>query len=221
MIFHTAAEKIYYKQFYDLYYSTINQFYPASKFSLYYLGQDIPTNKNISYLQQENITIEEIESRYSVTDRDTKGYFALSRWWSMPVVNENIVVSDVDIVALKNISEDIISDIFQKHEVINITRTKKGGTEGGMAMMIMRKDIVADVNNNAKFVLQNIPLNWASDVNVRNFLYKNFSVYSLPEMHVFNKRSDYSTLDATTRSFGIFKGGVAQKVDSLKKATGL
>lgn len=217
MIFHTAADLVYYNNFYELYNSTIKKFYPDDTFSLYYLGNTLPNNTNISYVTQEKITSAEIESTYKVTDRNTKGYYALSRWWSMPVANEHVVVSDVDVVALNTISKEKIDNIFKTYEAINITRTKKNGQEGGMAMLILRKDIVDDVNNNAKYVLKNIPLSWSSDVNVRGFIYKNFNVYSLPEMHVFKKRSDYTTFDSTTKSFGIFKGGITQKVNSLKK----
>jgi hypothetical protein len=218
MIFHTAADEIYYNQFYNLYYSTIKQFFPDSKFSLYYSGKNILKNKKILYIKHEPITNQEIESVYKVSGRDTKGYYALSRWWSMPVQNEHVAVSDVDIIALKNIPQEKINNILNDHEAINITRTKKNGLEGGMNLMILRKDIIDDVNKNAKSVLNTSQLHWASDVNVREFIYANFKVYNLPEMHTFNKRSEYFSLDSTSRSFGIFKGGVTQKVNSLKKA---
>ena len=218
MIFHTAADDVYYNQFYHLYQSTIKQFYPDNKFSLYYIGNTLLKNKKISYIQQDNITSQEIENRYDVNGRDTKGYYALSRWWSMPVENEHVAVSDVDVIALKTIPQEKINNILVDYEVINITRIKKNGTEGGMNLMILHKTIVDDVNKKAKSVLNNSQLHWASDVNVREFIYTNFKVYNLPEMHTFNKRSEYNSLDSTSRSFGIFKGGVSQKVNSLTKA---
>lgn len=218
MIFHTAADNTYYNNFYNLYYSTISQFYPNSIFSLYFLGDKRPNNSSIAHLVQENISFSDIEKKYNTTGRDTKGYYALSRWKSMPVENQHVVVSDVDVIALKAIPQEIINDVLKHHEAINISRTKKNGDEGGMAMMILRKDIVDNVNNFADSILDTEPLHWASDVSVRSFIYKNFNVYTLPEMHVFNKRSDYNTLDSTTRSFGIFKGSVDQKIYSLTKA---
>jgi len=218
MIFHTAADNTYYNNFYNLYSLTIRQFYPNSKFSLYFLGNQLPNNSTISYLNQENISFEDIEQKYNTTGRDTKGYYALSRWKSMPVVNENVVVSDIDLIALKSIPQEIINNIFKNHEAINISRLKKNGDEGCMAMMILRKDIIDIVNNFANNILDTETLHWASDVSVRNFIYKNFSVYTLPEMHVFKKRSNYNTLDSTNRSFGIFKGPIDQKIYSLTKA---
>lgn len=217
MIFHTAADPIYYREFYEYYFYSIKQFYPDSKMSLYFIGNETLINSSIDILEQEKTNFEEILTRYKSTFDEARGYYALSRWRSMPVLDDHVVVSDIDIIAIKQLSLPKIETLLVDHEVINITRTKKDGTEGGMAMMIIRKDVVNTINQKAKEVLNN-KLQWDSDVQVRTFIYNNYNVAELPEMHVFGKRSNYQTFDNTARSFAIHKGNIDIKISSLKNA---
>jgi hypothetical protein len=217
MIFHTAADPIYYEKFYDYYSYSIKKFYPTSKLSLYFVGNRLPANPSITYLKHKDISFSKIQQIYSADEKNAKGYYALARWLSMPL-DDDIVVSDTDIIAIKPISLNIIKSMLKDHEVINITRTKKGGSEGGMAMMIIRKDVVSNINNKAKDVLHNHKLQWDSDVQVRSFIYNNYNVAQMPEMHVFGKNTNYETFDNTSRSFAIFKGRIGAKCASLEKA---
>lgn len=219
MIFHTAAEWNYYEKFYSLYSSSIKKFYPNAKLSLHFLGENFPKNKDIFYTSYENISFEQIQQKYKTLNiKDTKGYYALARWKSIPDVGENVVVSDTDIIAIKTINQSRFNDLFKTHEVINITRTKKNGLEGGMAMICLRQDIILDVNNFSNTVLDNSKLHWASDVSVRTYLYNTYKVAEIPEMHVFNKKTNYDTY-TTSRSFAIFKGKVEDKINSLSKGS--
>jgi len=218
MIFHTAAEQNYYEKFYSLYSNSIKKFYPEAELSLHFLGKEPPLkNKNISYRSYENISFDQIQKKYkTLNTRDTKGYYALARWRSIPEVSKNVVVSDVDIIAIKTINQERFNDLFKTHEVINITRTKKNGAEGGMAMLCLRHDIISDVNNFSSKVLYNSKLQWDSDVSVRTYLYNNYEVAEIPEMYVFNKKTNYNTY-STSKSFAIFKGKIENKINSLSK----
>lgn len=217
MIFHTASDPVYYHAFYKYYLRSIKQFYSKSKMSLYFIGQELPINSSIDILEHDNFSFEKIQQTYNSTIENAKGYYALSRWRSMPVLDDHVVVSDIDIIAIKHLPLSKIDDLLINHEVINITRTKKGGSEGGMAMMIIRKDVVESINQKATEVLDN-KLQWDSDVQVRSFIYNNYNVAQLPEMHVFGKKTNYQTFDNTTRSFAIHKGRIDTKIASLKKA---
>jgi len=219
MIFHTATDETYYNKFYSMYSNSIIRFYPQSKLSLFFMGNNLPVNSNIEYLKQKNISFESIKETYSVNEIDAKGYYALARWLSMPIKNQNVVVSDVDIIAIKPIPQQKIDDIFKEHQIINITRTKPNGSEGGMAMMYIRKDVVEDINLMAEKILHKNNLRWDLDVQVRTYIYNTYKVAEIPEMHVFSKRSDYTTYDNTNRSYAIFKGRIDAKFNSLSKAT--
>jgi hypothetical protein len=218
MIFHTAADSVYYKSFYDYYSYSIKKYFNNSKLSLHFIGNSTPVNPLINYSTNHNISFDKIKEKYNVDDINAKGFYALSRWLSIPNKNNNVVVSDVDIIALKYLPENNINNLLENYEVINITRTKKNGSEGGMAMMIIRQDVINEINKKAKDVLNNHKLQWDSDVQVRSFIYNNYNVAHLPEMHVFGKKSNYKNFDNTKRSFAICKGRIDAKCNSLKKA---
>ena len=217
MIFHTATDPIYYNTFYHFYSHTIKKFYPNCELSLHYVGLDLPQNDNINFITNTHITFEDIKNTYESDNSNAKGFYALARWFSIPETEQNVVVSDVDIIAIKKINQEKINDLFKTNHAINITRTKKDGTEGGMAMLILRNDIIADINKVALSVLKN-KLQWDSDVQVRTHIYNNYNVAQIPEMHVFGKRSNYTTFDNTHRSFAIRKGNIQRKVISLQTA---
>jgi hypothetical protein len=221
MIFHTSADPLYYENFYKFYNESIKLFYPDSKLSFHFVGHDSNIIKSpIDIFSQKKISKKEIEIMYNTSERDTLGYYAISRWLSIPDIGDHVVVSDVDIVAIKSIPTNYILDIFKDYEAINITRTKKNGTEGGMAMMILRKDIISSINQKANEVLNNPTLAWDSDVQVRTFIYENFKVKEIPEMHVMGKNSNFDNFDNTERSFVIYKGDRLRKIEILNKVLG-
>lgn len=219
MIFHTCADSIYYDKFYDFYSLSIKKFYPNATLSLHYIGEDIPKNDNIKYLSTENLTLKSIQKIYNVDkEKDAQGYYCLSRWTSLPNVKDNIIVSDTDIIAVKTIDQNKFLEIFDKHQVINITRTKKNGSEGGMAMIAIRSDIVDEARSHAQKLLRENKLTWELDVLQRLFLYENFNVAEIPEMHVLGKSSNFENFDNTDRSFVIRKGNTDSKIHTLQQA---
>lgn len=217
MIFHTATDPIYYNKFYNLYSKTIKKFYPQSDLSLHFVGSPVPTKSYINFISNSNLSFEKIKKIYKCDTEQAKGFYALARWFSIPETQQDVVVSDADIIAIKTINEQRIKDLFSNHQVINITRVKKNGSEGGMAMMILRHDIIPNINQVALSVLNN-QLQWDSDVQVRTHIYNNYNVAEIPEMHVFGKRSNYKTLDNTERSFAIYKGRLHRKIAALEQA---
>lgn len=221
MIFHTAADSKYYNYFYDFYKFSIEKFYPDSKLSLHYMGKACEKIADVAYITKEDIDLSTIYEKFSPNnDKDAYGYYALSRWWSLPVIDEHVVISDVDIMAIKTLPYNI-DELLIKNQVINITRTKKDLTEGGMAMIIIHKDIVQATLNHAENLLKTKKLYWALDVEVKKFLYNNFTRLELPEMHVLNKRSQIDILDHTNRSFVIRKGRINEKIATLQKVNDL
>jgi hypothetical protein len=217
MIFHTAADSRYYECFYSFYQFSIKKFYPEAKLSLHYMGDNTSLTNNIDFLSREHINLDIIKQRYSPqTEKDALGYYALSRWLFLPLQDDHIIVSDVDIMAIRKLPQNI-NELLEKNQVINITRTKKDHTEGGMAMIIIHKDIADKVKEFANNLLLTDNLYWELDVNVKKFLYNNFSKIEIPEMHVFNKHSDIKIFDNTTRSFAIRKGRVHEKINTLQE----
>lgn len=218
MIFHTAADKTYYDYFYKFYKKSIKHFYPTCELSIHYMGENLLIDPDVKYISCENTNIAKIKEACKVDEQSALGYYCLSRWLFLPEVDDNILVSDVDIIAIKKISHDKFESLFQEYQVINITRRKKGGTEGGMAMIAIRSDVIKLVKTFAHNLLKEKSLHWALDVEVRTFLYENFKTVEIPEMHVLGKQSNFENFDNTDRSFAIRKGSIGAKVYSLTQA---
>lgn len=217
MIFHTAADARYYEHFYSFYQFSIKKFYPEANLSLHYMGNNKNPINNIDFFSEEDINLDSIKQKYSPqTEKDALGYYALSRWLFLPLQNDHVVVSDVDIMAIRKLPQNL-DELLEKNQVINITRTKKDRTEGGMAMIIVHKDIAAVAKEFANNLLMTNRLYWALDVQVKKFLYNNFSKIEIPEMHVFNKHSNIKTFDNTVRSFAIRKGRINEKINALQE----
>jgi hypothetical protein len=187
MIFHTAADPIYFKAFYNAYANSIKQYFNSPLFSLNFVGLDQP-HLAVDYLFHDKISFEEIKIKFNADDRAAHGYYCMSRWNSIPVVNEHVCVSDIDVIAINPIDNLLISNLLEKHKVVNLTRLKpKTGAEGGMMIIFLHKDICQEVKEFSKQLLESNPLCWGTDINVRNYLYNNFDVKNLIKMKEISK----------------------------------
>jgi hypothetical protein len=189
MIFHTAADPLYYNHFYQNYYQSIKKNYPDSRFSLHLVG-NISNVLNVDFLTNEMITLDEIKGKFSCDEKNARGYFCMSRWTSIPITNSHVCVSDVDIIAVDKIDNRFVEANLDRHRVINLTRIKnKTGKEGGMMIFFLHKDVCETIKQYANNVLKNHKLEWASDVLVRNFIYENYDVKNVLKMQETSKSS--------------------------------
>lgn len=196
MIFHCASDSIYYEHFFKNFVDSIKKYYPNPKISYNFVGKDLPNNIETDILQIDKISWEEIKTQYKVSDRDAKGYYALSRWLSIPNENDHVAVCDVDVLAVNKIDHELIETYLQTYQVVNLTRIKpKGAGEGGMMIMILHKDICALVKKFANSLLLDNQLIWQTDVVVRTHLYENFKVKQLLQMEDVSKNKDLKPTD--------------------------
>jgi hypothetical protein len=190
MIFHCASDKIYYEYFFKNFVNSIKKYYPNPKISYNFVGKDLPNNIETDILQNDTKSWDEIKTQYKSSDREAKGYYALSRWLSIPIQNEHVAVCDVDVLAVNQIDYELIEACLQTYQVINLTRMKPKGVEGGMMIMILHKNILNIVKKFANNVLCTNKLIWQTDVLVRTYLYENFKVKQLLQMEDISKRKD-------------------------------
>lgn len=196
MIFHTACDPLYYKKFFSIYQTSIEKNFKNPKFSLNYISDTTIDANNIFNLTYDKITISQIEKRFNTEGRNSLGYYAIARFLSLPDLNDHVIVSDVDIATINKIDEELILDLLKKYKVINITRKKPNGLEGGMAIMVIHKDICKDVASYANEVIKTMPLKWNTDVNVKKFLLNNYKNTSLLKMHDISKNNNIDNIDA-------------------------
>jgi len=151
MIFHTTCDELYFDRFYENFWKSIKSFNAEASFSLNYVG---PKNhkiidfcqKNQIILSTEEITLSELQEKFCKnTDNDVLGYYPLCRWKSIPIADENIVVCDVDILAISKIDIELIDSLLEKYNAVNITRVKPNGNVGGMMLIAISKNHIESV----------------------------------------------------------------------------
>lgn len=198
MIVHSSADKKFYEAFYEMFYKSIRTNQDDLKLSFNYIGHDFnDLDLNLTNINTcTEISFQEIKEKYKVTDdRTATGFYALNRWTTIPVEeNQDVCVCDIDLLMVNPISQEICKDVFKTNEAINITRIKPNGKEGGMMVMILRHDICQMVRDYAIDTLRNNPLRWDLDVEVRTFIYSNFNVQNILKMQNVTKKP-YRTSD--------------------------
>jgi hypothetical protein len=188
MIFHTAAEQVYYDLFFSNWHASIKKFWPDARFSLRFVG---PKNKAVDkYCSEHNIllthdpiTLEKINSNFTKEELPKRpeacyGYYALSRWMSMPVNDDHVGLTDVDVVALQKPNLESINQILLKYQQYRLPRafaTKE--KPKNMMVNFFRKDVVSEVNRVATELLSKSKLMWNLDLKVRDYCDKNFSIF--------------------------------------------
>lgn len=180
MIFHTAAESVYYEIFFETWHQTIKQHWPEAKFSLRFVGENHDAaeaycHANDIIFSHDSITFEQIKEKHAVDDAQAKGYYAMARWASVPFNEDNVCVTDVDVIALK-ISAQEKQDLETRllsTPMIFISR-QKGPKINPMMGVFLHKSVCGDVKRRAKDILKNSVLAWNSDVGLIQGLRKDF-----------------------------------------------
>lgn len=196
MIFHCSSDRVYYEHFFKNFVYSIKKNYSNPKISYNFVGTDLPDNIVTDYFQNDKKNWNEIKTLHKATDREAKGYYALSRWLSIPNENDHVAVCDIDILAVNPINHDLLEDLLKTYQVINLTRIKpKTGKEGGMMIMILHKNICDTIKKFANNLLVNNKLIWQTDVMVRTFLYENYKVKELLQMEDISKKNNLKNID--------------------------
>ena len=209
MIFHISVDKVYYDNFYEYYSKSFEKFYPDCKLSLNYIGTETPKNIPSKYFTMENTSPDNIKNL---------GHYVVSRWRTLPEVGEHVLMSDVDTVCVKRLDFDKIEKLFKEYEFINLTWKHARG-EGGESGIIFRNDIIRDINNISKKVIEENNLVYSSDLNIRIEILKKYRRILLPEVHQI--KSIYGSSGYDNRSFVvppcINQGGTIQYKRKKKK----
>lgn len=190
MIFHTAAEQTYFDLFFTNWHTSIKKFWPEAKCSLRFVGPkslkvDKYCKENNILVSHDPITIEDIRIKFERVELPKKdkrpescyGYYAISRWLSMPVVGEHVCLTDVDLVAISRPNLDKVNKILEQYQQYRLPRFPNNGTKPkNMMVNFFRKDVVAKVNEVAANILNSSKLMWCSDLGVMDYCNKNFNI---------------------------------------------
>lgn len=190
MIFHVSSDPIYYRSFYTNFSSSVKNNYNNCKISFNLVGDLTPDQTPDTFIYTVDAkSFDEICETYQCRDKDARGYYALSRWTTVPVTDDDIFVCDIDIIAANTIDHLLIEDLLSDYQVINCTRYKpKSNSQGGMMAMVLRRDVCQEVKEYASTLLKTEKLEWLTDTKVRSFIYKNYKIKELPQMHDISKQ---------------------------------
>lgn len=216
MIFHCAADAVYIKQYFPLYYSSIKRYNPDAKFSLNALGTGIPSMSGyrLKVFTQEPFELKAIKKLHGVKqDRDALGFLAFNRWTSLPEVTEPLVVSDVDIAAINPVDSEFVQQTLEEYPVIQVTRITRD-TSGGVVMFILHPEIITEVREFARQYLKTTPLTWDLDLGVLNYFQKTYKICQTLNLRAVTKNADL-TDDA---SWFIYSKGKERKHGLLHSA---
>ena len=193
MIFHTAAEKIYYNAFFKNWHTSIKKIYPTAKFSLRFVGSTTDTdvieycNTHHIMLDLDPTTYQEIVDKFKVTGNHANGYYAMSRWISIPILDESVFVTDVDVIAT-NTPTFSIDNSLKKKPWLTVSKRKAPDRTLKLMAICLRKDLCERVRDRAVSLLKDSPLIWSLDLQIQKYLTDNFEY------------NDYVLLGEVTRS---------------------
>lgn len=178
MIYHTAADPIYFDFFFKRWHQSIRKFQPNANFSLRYVGPenqqvlDYCSENNI-LLSVDSITLPEIAEKFNVDESTAKGYYALARWISIPN-GEDVCVTDIDIIQLNPLGIDF-EKISTDYSFASIAR-KKVDHPNMMMCLYISKDKIQEVKNKANNLLSTV-LRWDTDTAIMTWISKNYPIY--------------------------------------------
>lgn len=186
MIYHTVCDPLYFDRFFFDFYKSIKKYSPDSSVSIHYVGTINELHKkfcdeNNILFSHESTTIEDLREQFKgVDDGNLLGYYPLARWFSIPLIDEDVCVCDVDLLAINPIDENLLKELLSKNNCVNITRVKPSGEIGGMMLMCLNKNVLKNVKEFASSHKNKIShISIAEDVKVRTFIYETCNPYHL------------------------------------------
>ncbi len=195
MIFHTAAEEQYYRSFFKSWFTSIKTFNPEAKFNLRFIGKTDNCDV-IKYCKDNDIildldptSIDEVQMRYNCNAADARGYYAISRWISLPVNVDHVCMTDVDLMQLNQLDFNLSNKLDEK-QFITFSRQKIKKTNK-MMFLGFNKDFTSTVRDKSINILQNNNLTWDLDVSILTWLilHNNFNWEEFKELYCIDNLS--------------------------------
>lgn len=193
MIFHTAAEKNYYNAFFKRWHTSIKILCPDVSFSLKFIGDTSDTDV-LEYTSNHNIDLildptntDDLVLRYGSMDIG-RGYYPMSRWNSIPVVeNQDVCVTDVDVIMIRNDVAEI-KEHLKENDFVSISRNKQPKINPMMVNYI-KHDACQKVKDFALSLMDNKNFRWDIDLEVMSYMQKNLTYLYLHRLMKFDSNA--------------------------------
>lgn len=176
MIVHTAVDAKYCKTFLPTFVTNTRQFMPGTLISLALVDRQLDlqgVSVDIVYHDAQNI--DDIKKNFALTDHDqVLSYYGLSRFCWLPITEHNVMIRDVDTLAVRDIDVAMLDQMLQQHDVVNLVRKKYNDSTGGLGAIVLSSRICSQVKNFANKLCQGKTLYWPIDEEIKFYCQENF-----------------------------------------------
>jgi hypothetical protein len=174
MIFHTAAEEQYYSFFFKKWHSSIRRLNPTAQFNLQFVGNTENCDvidycgENDINLNLDPISFEQIQEKYKCNELNARGYYAISRWISLPIKDDHVCMTDVDLLQINAIDFNL-SERLDIKQFISFSKQKNNKTNK-MMFLGLNKNFVKIVKEKSIEILNNNTLTWDRDTSILKWM---------------------------------------------------
>jgi hypothetical protein len=169
MIVHTAVDAKYCKAFVPTFVANTRQFMPDALISLVLVDSNFDLHgveADITYHDKQSF--DDIKANFGTVDsKQALGYYPLSRFVRLPVTDHNVMVRDVDTLAVCDIDIVELDKMLQYHDVVNLVRRKHNNTTGGIGAIVFSQRVCGQIQQFAWELLQQKSLYWTIDEEVK------------------------------------------------------
>lgn len=223
MIYHTAAEINYYNAFFKRWHKSIVSIHPDAKFSLKFVGEPGYADV-VEYAKANNISLildptthEDLIKKYGSMNNGS-GYYPMARWNSIPD-NDDVCVTDVDVVMLTNHLDEIIEQL-KTYDIVSISRLKSADKVNLMMINYIKKNACAEIKNIALKLMDHKDFRWDIDLAVMSKAKKAFNLTYTHKLAKFDRQANLEPNPEFNAYFGYYSA-IPIVLDDISYAGGL
>jgi len=181
MIVHTALDLNYCKIFGHDYVDNIRQYMPDALVSLAMVNQELDlcgVEADIVYHDPRNFQ-DIVDEFGTVQDRQAYAYYGLSRFSSLPVIDHDVMVRDIDTLIVRDMDHDQIAELLEQYDVVNLVRSRRNGLSGGLGAFFISHRACSAVKTFAESLLAHKKLYWPIDEEIKHWCQSNLKYTEL------------------------------------------
>ena len=181
MIVHTALDLNYCKIFGHDYVDNIRQYMPDALVSLAMVNQELDlcgVEADIVYHDPRNFQ-DIVDEFGTVQDRQAYAYYGLSRFSSLPVIDHDVMVRDIDTLIVRDMDHDQIAELLEQYDVVNLVRSRRNGLSGGLGAFFISRRACSAVKTFAESLLAHKKLYWPIDEEIKHWCQSNLKYTEL------------------------------------------
>ena len=177
MIVHTAVDAKYCKAFAPTFVDNTRQFMSGTLISLVLVDRVFDLHGvNVDLTQHDPQCFDDIKSNFLVTNnKQAMAYYGLSRFMWLPVTDHNVMVRDVDTLAVCDVDVDALDNMLQQYDVVNLIRKKHTNATGGLGAIVFSQRVCEQIRQFAQDLIKQKSLYWPIDEEVKKYCQQHLS----------------------------------------------